>query len=558
MSAMRGSLAIIAVYFVVLCFTHKNAALTDDDDFYIPAGISYVAWLGKAVSFTPEAYKKKTIDTAFKINREHPPFAKYVFGISHFALRGLLGPSDSARAGSILFSTLIVGLFCFLAIFHFGTSAGLRIAAGSSLMLLALPRFNLHSHVATLDVPVAAMYLFAATMVLYAERSRKAALWSGPVFGLATATKLNAPFLLLAYIPFVVITRIAGRKIVQSTLSNSGVSSAAPSGLRLIPFPAALVSMATLGPLVFFAIWPWMWTDTVARVKEYIAFHANHYGIHFLYFGQVHTDAPYAPWHAPFVMAASTIPLVTSALAVFAVIRTGPRIWAHLKNFTKTDDVERRQSDLVLFLILNAISTICLVAFAGTPIYGGEKLFMPFFPFWCLLAGIGVNYLHEEIHSFVKMTSLRLVLGLLLCSSGFLYQWKYSGYELSQYNALVGGVRGATALGFERQYYDLAHRDLVKWLSQNGPKNLKVHFLPNNWEYVRTYKWYRRGGDLRSDIVVVNNERAADWVVITHERRFARYSNDLSRYRKHRIMFEKRIDSTPIWTIFNRNPIVNP
>ena len=554
MSALRGSIAIIAIYFVCLCFTHKNAALTDDDDFYIPAGISYVAWLGKAISFQPEAYKKKTIDSAFKINREHPPFAKYVFGISHFSLRKLLGPSDSARFGSILFSSLIVALFCFLAVFHFGTNSGLRIASFSALMLLALPRFNLHSHVATLDVPVAAMYLFAATMVLYAERSKKAAIWAGPVFGLATATKLNAPFLLLAYIPFAILTRLSELRRVRSEQT----ATTAPSGLRLIPFPSALLSMATLGPIVFFAIWPWMWTDTVARVKEYIAFHANHYGIHFLYFGQVHTDSPYAPWHAPFVMAASTIPLVTSALAIFALTRTWPKVWSRLKHPSAGEEKDRRQSDLLLFLGLNAATTISLVAFAGTPIYGGEKLFMPFFPFWCLLAGIGANYLYEELQPVFKNTAAKIAVIGLLCSSGLLYQSKYFGYELSQYNALVGGVKGATALGFERQYYDLAHRDLVTWLSENGPKNLKVHFLPNNWEYVRTYKWYRRGGDLRSDIVVVNNERSADWVVITHERRFARYSSDLSRYRNHSILFEKRIDSTPIWTIFDAKSIDNP
>ncbi|MEE2902235.1 MAG: glycosyltransferase family 39 protein [Myxococcota bacterium] len=554
MSAIRGSLAIVAVYFVCLCFTHKNAALTDDDDYYIPAGISYVAWLGKAVTFQPEAFKKKTIDAAYKINKEHPPFAKYVFGLSHFSLRGVLGPSDSARFGAILFSSLIVALLCFLAVFHFGTKSGLRIAAFSSLMLLALPRFNLHSHVATLDVPVAAMYLFAATMVLYAERSKRAAIWAGPVFGLATATKLNAPFLLLAYIPFIIFTRV-------SELRNSPSSprpATIPSGLRLIPFPAALLSMATLGPLVFFAIWPWMWTDTVARVKEYIAFHANHYGIHFLYFGQVHTDAPYAPWHAPFVMAASTIPLVTSAFAVFAVIRAWPLIQSRLTKSSQVDEKQRMRSDLLLFLILNSLTTISLVAFAGTPIYGGEKLFMPFFPFWCLLAGIGVNHLYEALQSVVRNKTLKLALVTLFCSSGFFYQWRYFGYELSQYNALVGGVRGATALGFERQYYDLAHRDLVDWLSENGPKNLKVHFLPNNWEYVRTYKWYRRGKDLRSDIVVVNNERAADWIIITHERRFARYSKDLSRYRSKPVLFEKRIDSTPIWTVFSAKTIDNP
>ena len=133
--------------------------------------------------------------------------------------------------------------------------------------------------------------------------------------------------------------------------------------------------------------------------------------------------------------------------------------------------------------------------------------------------------------------------------SGAAQQIEFGGYALSQYNGLVGGLRGATAYGFERQYYDVAFRDLVRWLSDNAPPNARVHFLPNNWEYVRTYKWYRLAGELRSDIQVVQGEASADWVVITHERRFARYAADLRRYRGKPVLEEKIIDGTPIWTV---------
>jgi hypothetical protein len=136
--------------------------------------------------------------------------------------------------------------------------------------------------------------------------------------------------------------------------------------------------------------------------------------------------------------------------------------------------------------------------------------------------------------------------------SGLMFQLHFWGYGLSQYNAAVGGLRGATALGFERQYYDLAFRDLVDYLSKEAPPNLKLHFLPNNWEYVRTYNWYRRGKELRADIVVSKQEAAADWIVITHERRFSRYAKDLERYRNYEVIYEHRIDSTPIWTLLRR------
>ena len=552
MSVKKWFAVVVFAYFVALLAGHKQQALTDDDDFYIPAGISYAQWLSEAVTFKSSAWEKKRIDEAFKINREHPPFAKYVFGISHFALRGLLGPSDGARFGTILFSTLIAALLLFLCIQHLGPKRGLRAGIFAVAMLLCMPRFYMHSHAATLDVPVAAMYLLSATLALCAERSRKAAFWAGPVFGLATATKLNAPFMLLAYLPFVLLTRTSKTTSDETPALTKTVKPASESGFQLVSFPAALVSMATLGPLVFFAIWPWMWTDVVARVKEYVNFHVNHYGIHFLYFGQVHTDAPYAPWHSPFVMAASTIPLVTSIFAIAGILYSYRLVRLRLRFRDGPDDSRRKEGDLLLFVLLNAVTTISLVAFAGTPIYGGEKLFMPFFPFWCLLAGYGANIFYEKLEVAISKAAPRLVLVGFLACSGLLFQISYGGYGLSQYNGLVGGVRGATALGFERQYYDLAFRDLVTWLSQEAPKNLKVHFLPNNWEYVRTYKWYRRGKDLRSDIVVSNQENQADWIVLTHERRFARYAKDLQRYRGYKVLFEKRIDGTPIWTVLKR------
>ena len=42
--------------------------------------------------------------------------------------------------------------------------------------------------------------------------------------------------------------------------------------------------MAVLGPLVFLGHWPWLWTDTLARLKGYVGFHMHHsyYNIEYL------------------------------------------------------------------------------------------------------------------------------------------------------------------------------------------------------------------------------------------------------------------------------------
>lgn len=532
---------LVLVYLTAQLAGLGTIGLTDDDDFYIPAGISYAEWLGRAFTFDSQAWTRRGIDAAFQQNHEHPPFAKYVFGICHALFGGLFGPYDGARVGTVLFSTLTAVLLLLLAITHLGERRGLWVGGLSVLFLLVLPRFYFHSHAATLDVPVAAMYLFASTLALRGERSTRSALLAGPVFGLASATKLNAPFLVVPYLLFVLLTRRGRVRRAGGAISSRSV--------HLPPVPLALLSMAIVGPLVFLLVWPWMWFDTANRISEYVSFHLNHYGIYFLYFGRIYSKAPFAPWHAPVTMAAVTIPLATSALALIGIGFGLPRIRRRFRFADASDDESRREGDLLLTAILHASISVLVVAFSGGPKYGGAKLFMPFFPFWCLLAGYGAVALFDHAKERLGRSWIPAAVTSLALVSSLALQLRFGAYALSEYNGLAGGLRGATALGFERQYYDVAFRDLAAWLNDNAPKNLRVHFLPNNWEYVRTYKWYRKDGRVRRDIRVVQSEGQAQWIVLTHERRFARYGNDLQRHRNAEILAEKVVDGVPIWTV---------
>ncbi len=142
----------------------------------------------------------------------------------------------------------------------------------------------------------------------------------------------------------------------------------------------------------------------------------------------------------------------------------------------------------------------------------------------------------------------------LLALSGVALMLRFWGYPLSEFNGIANGLRGATAYGFERQYYDLAYRDLVAWLNTEAGPRVKVHFLPNNWEYVRTFRWYQRAGEVRPEVEVVGSEQEAELIVLTHERRFARYGDDLSRVRGYQVLKEKLVDGVPVWSVLRRTP----
>jgi hypothetical protein len=83
--------------------------------------------------------------------------------------------------------------------------------------------------------------------------------------------------------------------------------------LPLVPRP--LWWMAGLGPIVYLALWPWMWFGTFARFGEYVAFHVHHVYYNFEYLGQNYNKPPF-PKSFVFVMTLLTVPTTTVLLAV--------------------------------------------------------------------------------------------------------------------------------------------------------------------------------------------------------------------------------------------------
>lgn len=528
----------LALYLVAQVVGLLHTGLTDDDDFYLPAGARYADWLGDVATFRTSPFDRAAADEAFQLNHEHPPVAKYALGIAG-AVFGFLGPIDGPRMATVLWSTLCAAVLIWLAVGHLGRRRGLFVGGWAAMFLLLLPRFFFHSHVGTLDVPVTATYLLAAALALFAEQRSRWVWLAGPAFGVAAATKLNGPFLILPMLVFWLLTR--RRPPLEGEVSQPH--------LRLPALPATFFSMVVLGPLVFFALWPWLWFDTFERTKAYVEFHLNHYPIYLLYFGEVY-ERPFAPWHAPFVLTGLTVPAPVLFLGAVGVGFGAVAAVARVLRRGEPEDPARGEGDLLLFTLLHAAFTISVVAFSGAPKYGGVKLFLPFFPFLCLLAGYGALRLVEAARAPLHWPMRAVAPVAAVASLASLL--RYGEHGLSQYNALAGGLRGAAVMGMERQYYDVPFLEQIAWLTDNAPENAKVHYLPNHWEYERTFRWYHRAEDLRPDVRATRHERAADIVIVTHERRFRRYSDDLRRYRTRPILFTRKVDGVPLWTAFGR------
>ncbi|MCX7944972.1 MAG: glycosyltransferase family 39 protein [Deltaproteobacteria bacterium] len=538
------STTISLIYFITLVSTVSEIGLTDDVDFYMRAAIKYTEWItetfSKALKGDFTGFVQSEIDKYWSYNREHPPFAKLVMGVSHLIFTKWLNITNNIigiRLGIMILVSILGFVLCYTVYKYVGFLA----AISSSLLLLFMPSFFFHSHVETLDAAVASTYFFSFSAYLASRRSIKWSILVGIIFGLALSTKHNAPFFYAAILSYWGIKNIDEFKYIKG------------HGLKLPKLELSLITMPIIGLLIFYLMWPWIWDDTLKRLNEYMAFHIKHYGIYFYYFGTIY-EKPFAPWHSPFVMTFITTPPVTIILGVFG---TAIIISTLLKTYKNKADIDTEQQIFYELVLVNALVTIGIVALPNVPKYGGVKLFLPFFPFLAILAGIGVQSMFELLKkkitqitqkNTIELTSSLAILLIPIIPAAY-STIKFTPYNLSYYNIFIGGPKGALKAGMERQYYDIFYIDLVRWFNKNLPPNAKVTFLPNNKEYVRSAPYYKNDKILREDIRIVDLNNA-EYLVLTHEERWREYPELYKKYKDYPNLYEISIEGVPLLNVY--------
>jgi 4-amino-4-deoxy-L-arabinose transferase-like glycosyltransferase len=570
------AVAAFVLFAVVGLSIDRDTPVTDDARFYVPAAASYGNWLVRAITLDGDALSRSGIDRAFAVNHEHPPVAKYVMALGWLLLHRWSGWTDevtACRAGITLLWALMCALV-FAAVSRVrGTNAG-AFAAGA---LVLMPRVLFHGQVETLDLPVAAL-LLASSWALWRSLETRRWLHAGLtvlLFALALGCKLNAPFFLLAALAY-------GLIVWPPRLSWGGLISS--------PIPLVLVGLVVISPLVTWLSWPWLWFDTWARLQSYIHFHIQHYGILFYYGGKLYGDEV-APWHAAWVMTALTVSVPILLMAVIgtyqplaAVIRQIGGLWrstsaasdgptdnadgSDAARFAQDDEDTAERSDgraslladadpstrLGLLALLQALVQLIAVSLPGVPAYGGVKLFLPAFPFIAILAGLGFSLLWREIFALALSERWRFSLAAatfsVLLLPGLIGVVAYHGTWLSYYNELGGGLRGAAACGFERQYYDLGYPELPRTLNALLADGGSVAFLPNPKEYGPYMSRWQRDHRLLRSIRRAPPERA-DLLVLTHERRWQQYPDLQARFRNYRLVAQRRVADVPLYSIYD-------
>ena len=497
-------LAVVTV--VAVMINQQGVGIARDEVVYMSAGQSYAKWwLG---GFGP-IEKTWGGPMGGGANPEHPPFVKELEGLSHAAFSGVFGEVGAYRFPSAVLHGVCVWLVYSMTLELWGLAEAILAA----LALLLLPRALFHAGLAAFDAPI--MTLWFATVVAY-WRCLDGRTWPwtvGVAWGLALATKHTALLLPFALgLHYVVIAWRAKQPLVHWRVA---------------------VSLAVLGPLVFFALWPNLWTAPIAHTRAWLAFHMHHVHYNFEYLG-TNWNAPRFPWHVPLVTTLFTVPTATLAAAL-----TGAAVW------TRKRPADSRRP--VLLLALSAAASIGPFFLGTTPIFGAEKHWMPVLPTLCIAAGVGGVWAARQIKHRLAVPVLTACIAL----AGATEVITSHPYALTWYSALAGGSPGAADLGMNRQFWGVAARGVLPFLATQPPGAVYSHDASPAWG------WYAKLGLLPKGFPDSGHEdggvHASTYAIVIHEKHFNRHDYMIwQSYRTVQPVFVLRADGVPIVSVYRR------
>jgi hypothetical protein len=250
-----------------------------------------------------------------------------------------------------------------------------------------------------------------------------------------------------------------------------------------------------IGPLVFYATWPWIWHDTGRRIADWIAFHTGHEYYNMEFLGRTYWKPPMPRGYA-WLMTLATVPAITLVLSGVGGVATAREV---IKSRSPA-----AQSTELLWLVCILTSYAPWLS-STTPIFGGTKHWLTAYPFLCLfaaggfsqvargLAGIfsrfGERFTRDGIGEIALATSVVLAPIAITLHS---HPW-----GLSSYTPLVGGAPGAASLGLNRTFWGYTTGAVEGFLNEHAPPSASVYVHDTA---LQSWDMMVRDGRLRSDL----------------------------------------------------------
>lgn len=578
-STRGASLLVFGFALAVLAPTTGDFGLTYDEPAYIYSQQISIQWWERLAEIRSRADLETLIEpdtllyywpyARHGINF-HPPLAGQSNLLTYVLFRPWLREIVARRMSSVLcFATTVTILFAFLTR-RYGSWVG-ALAAGT---LLLMPRLYGQAHLVDTDIPGLLLWVAIALVFWKGWETSNARGWRcllGILLGMAFLEKMATVTVLLP----IVIWLVAAGWSRRSRPPGAFLPSAFDALITLGPMLAILITIlvelqrlatalplpqftnlfvhkpksmlpdfvlalpllwwllrrvlfharrggAILGqerptletlavlmaipPVVVWAGNPAWWQETLPRLAHYLQLNTARRGalpdIQILYFGQLFEFS--LPWHNAWVLIAITVPvgiLITAAAGL---------IWGLTRIHTDR---------LPLYFMLHMI-TLPVLRMLPTPAHDGVRLFLPTFAFLAAFSAWGAVTLADIA---ARITHLRPAITRTLSALALLAPaaWSLASihpYELSYYNSLIGGPRGAWEAGFELSYwYDAFTPQVIRELNDRLPQGASVSF-PNRLSSPSTFQDLQAMGELRGDIQLgTSSDRYPFLWLLTHD-----------------------------------------
>jgi 4-amino-4-deoxy-L-arabinose transferase-like glycosyltransferase len=486
------ALALALATFFALALTESGVGFARDEGYYFRAGGDYAAWFedvwGAVKHGHPgDAFTDAAISRRFEYNHEHPVLMKVLFGLSHLIFSqklGWLGDAAGFRMPAWAVSGMLSALLYLLAARLVSRRGALFAVAAFWLT----PRTFFHGHLACFDMPIT----WAWVLVVYAYwrglSSRRWAVLTGVAYGIALAVKHNAWI-----IPGVLLIHFLLAEAPKAWRDGRWRA----LGRRLAPF----WSMLALGPLMFYAHWPYLWHHPIDRFLWYTRFHNQHINYPWEFLGTLLVEPPFPLGYA-FAVTALTVPVALLVLMGTGAAReiarfVGTWIYRPLQRLVPPLDSDS------LLVLGNAFASIVVLSMPSVPIFGGVKHWLPSMPFFALLAARALervaSQLERPFHA-LKAAAFPAAASLVLLPA-LLGVIRSHPYGTSFYNELAGGEAGAATLGMHRQYWSNNVTGVLPWINEHAPRNARVFFHEVNWD---SFLAYKKAGMIRADLQYAN------------------------------------------------------
>ena len=450
----------------------------------------HVAWISEFVSDIANGnFQQSLADAKIKsawhwnpYNVPHPPFSRIVSGGTKLLFASKLDNFSAYRMGpALFFATLVMVMYLWI-----NELFGHAPALFSALALAFTPNLFGFAHIAVTDLPLATMWFLTSYSFWKGLNDWRWSVAVGIAWGFALATKFPA---LLIPLPLLLWAHLYKRQCYANNI----------------------FAMFFLSPVVMLLVQPYLWHQPGMRILEFL-FSGISRGYRpdanfpVYWFGHLYLTSQ-LPWYYPFWAIGATTSEPILALALFAV--------AYLPFC--------QQRPALMLWIMNAVFIPLMGLVPGAVLHDGVRQLLSTFPFLVALAGVGFDKLIEKVtmgaerlSSLQKVSHLRskfIAAGFLLALFPAAFDvFLYHPYELSYYNRLIGGTRGAYEKGLEVTYFMEAFTpEFLQYLNEKLPAKAVVNASFANF----MFQYYQKKDRLRRDLQFVQNENAEYYILLT-------------------------------------------